>query len=215
MPIVREPIGIDDYRHYYEGCLGLSEGKVVYVNEIQATGGGHRYNILGTTVIDGMWHPITLVSDNITYPTPELGYINVFDIAVHMKRLPLRQWKRGLCKSVLKIDFPEVVIGELAFFPNEFRAINAGHSVVVEALFKRHYPTYDEAIRQIIRGEAACRALSPNILLTSTCSDKLGVYYDNSLVGMVDGRKLVLSESSRMFHQELEGISNNLQIGYV
>lgn len=209
-----EVIGLEDYRHYYDGCFGISDDKVVYVHEISPSPRRNEYTITGTAVIDGMWQPVQTSSNKITFPTPVLGYINIQDIAVLIKRLPLRQWKRGIYRGGLKIDFPVGVTGELAFFPNSFRNLAIGQSVITEAIFKRTYPTYQEAIRQIIQGDAACRAISPTILLSATNTDKIAVYYDNSLIGMVDRGNIVLSESSKMFQQELASTAN-ASIGYI
>lgn len=206
-------ITIDDYRHYFEECFGIYEDTAVYVQKIEPGPTRGVFRINGLKVVNGMWYPFNGFSTKMLYPNPNLGYVNVYDAAVYVKRLPLRQWKKGLHKQILRITFPPAeLMNCVAEFEHELRGLTNSSSVLVESLLYPKYPAYNDVLQAISNGTLLCRAVSSEVMLSATTTDKIGVYYAEMLIGFFSNGILFINKSSTMLVQHLKEVFPTTQV---
>lgn len=110
--------------------------KGAYVSEWVALGNGqwiHKYNILGTTIVDyAAWEPYTCSNDNghftrshstvTTYAGLSLGDVTMRDIPADMDALPCGDERVNAVRAWYRANEEAARALVLAAFPNDFAA---------------------------------------------------------------------------------------------
>lgn len=111
--------------------------------------------------------------------SPLLGSVQVGPYAVHITTAPRRQARRSLVPAHLTLHTP--MLPQL-----RRRGIMVDRHAAVNALtVPREYPTYDEAVRRIVSGEAVSVALSPSLIVGGDVSGKRQFFRYGGLVAWV------------------------------
>jgi hypothetical protein len=125
-------------------------------------------------------------SIEVDYRWPTLGFINVEDHAVFVRRKAHRQWKKGLRDLLLDVRvMDDRIINELREAGAKYGALFG--KVHYEELYSPEYTKVDEAIEQVISGEKIARCISPKFAITSRYNIENPVLmYKDSIVGVVN-----------------------------
>lgn len=204
---------IEDYKHYYEGCFGInSQGTIVYVESIEATPKKHVFALRGTAAIQNAWYPFKGLSSEVTYPMPQMGYVNVYDSSVLIRRVPARQWKRGLHKGAFDIATPQIVADVDRYGVHEIRNIRKDSLELVQNILNRTYPSYDHALQGILEGRLLSVAISHNLMLSVTNTDKAALYHTGGLIGWIDKNKVYVDKGAWLFKEEIQQVLPNVEV---
>lgn len=179
------PISLEDYKHFYEECFGKHGKDIVFVSQTFYYPGSKRIGVKGHKIVDNMWYPFTAPQEEITYPMPELGYVNVKSVAAFITRFPTRQWKRGYSYKTLEIrHIPKELMAII--YPLDRDIAEGGVNVpeTVYGLYNRIFPVPGAAIKSILERDAISVALTPQIAIAMTNHpEQLAIYYGESLIG--------------------------------
>ena len=207
MPSIQQNITIDDYKHYYADCVGIftDNGEKFPALVSLVEGSSTKFIVKGFLIKDYMWVPFTSHPSKIEFPPQNTGYVNIYDFSVFVRRIAYRQWKRGYHKANYTIKAPEELKHYYELIP-EIKYMSPSNIVLINNLFNRKYPSSSEVIAELLDGNALCKAISPNVLLSVSNGEGLGLYYDNQLIGVFDGDLVVLTQESSIFMEEIAAL---------
>lgn len=204
---------IEDYKHYYEGCFGVNpKGNIVFVSEVHATPKKHMFELRGSLAHNNSWYPFKGLSEEISYPMPQMGYINLYDSVLLVKRIPARQWKRGLYKGAFDIETPAIVAEVDRHGIHEIRNVRKDSLEVIQNIIHRTYASPEAAIRDITTGNAMAVAVSPSMMMCITHTDKIALWHTGGLIGWIYGNKIYLEKGAWMFKEEVQQVFRTFEV---
>lgn len=129
---------------------------------------------------------------------PACGAINVNEIALYVQRNQVRQYRRSYTSDFVDVEVPRK--WDLMKKGCRTRHLTGETAEVVEQLFNPEYPTLEDAVSELTRGEAHARALNRHVMLVGQ-ADKILVYYGgpHNLVGRLQENTLIPSVAGRKY----------------
>lgn len=136
---------------------------------------------------------------------PEAGLFNYNGHALHLFKMPARQWQRGLCGANHEIYNPlKKLLSE-----GMYRAIITRGSV--EAIWKRDFVSVDEAVARMTalnRGPSVAITLNLMLSKSPTAQADPLVWYKTTPVGFVKNGKFLIEDE--IYQQEVHDELNRL-----
>lgn len=168
------------YAHTWVRTLPNKDGlhNVFYIREARLNGGeveftGSEYEAITGRNFGGQ----VKKPEELLLNIPSLGMCNVLESALYCRRIPYRQWGKGINERILRMYYPAKNDYGIGDYSNNY-------GLVLANLFNKKYPTPQQAYEEVDSGDAIARAINSKYALTSLPGrDGVFLVYKRALVG--------------------------------
>lgn len=180
-----DEISMQDLERMYFRTTVLYKGVPIYVEEIPS-----RHDMVGVNLSSGKRLNFKFKHGDLLPPDGHVGFVNYRGYAVYVKRCPRRIYHVGLASGNITSVVVPAAIGVRVSESTILRTKNIADSMI------GIYPTLEEALEQLERGDVNAVAFNKQFAITKGKS----IYYKTSRVGVYKNNKIVFQQGKEFLN---------------
>lgn len=198
---------IEELNHYYRHTIiGYKEDDKIYpyhVNDFYKESG--KVKITGDRLFidkdECYWCPLNIILDEecVSLTHPEMGIINLPEYAVHLKRVPYRQYKKAYYENNIQVNY----VNYSECIKLGVQLYNSTDPKFLMSVFNPESLPIQDSINQIRNGDRLSAAIDRRFFLISLLYNKdIMIGYKNYLIGKLNDQDQVVLFPSASHHRE-------------